>query len=241
MSFQKVFLVLAVCAPFLAACNSDHEKYGFASRVEMDLANRNGFLTKARVDASMTPLAVPVYSIPEPRLDMRVPHGPKSRDLLALCGAPYSCSMAMTAAAREADTASIRSGVSRILALSQISRGGGGYTADMTDLELAKRISALSRTNKSAAFGAITDGLQVDPRRSGLWLGMAVYQGLHGSSDDAWAAAWLSWHFAEDKAQAVQSIKDMFYAESNAAVKPLYGRALRRIRAIQAQQVGGIR
>lgn len=240
--FQLGCLAIAVCAGLLAGCSAEHEEYGFSSRVEMDLANRNGFLTKARMDLSMTPLPVARHEIVSPPSgpEGRAPEKGRAAQLLTLCGAPYSCAMAMAAAAQESDTAMIHAGVSRILQLPQGSRGGGsGHGADMPDMDLARLISSMSRADKAAGYSAFSEAVQADPRRSGLWLGMAVYQAIHGDSEDAWASVWLSWYFAADRVQAVERIKDMFYAETNAAAKSAYGRAMLRINAGQAPQLEG--
>ena len=219
--WMHLFLVTAL----LSGCNSRHEQYGFASDEEMDGANAAGFLTKERLRRSMTPLAVPAYDPPTQALSAVKQGQAFSRDMIGTCDAVYSCAQGMMAAAREANAANIAAGASRILTMPQYSRGGGSEPP-RADWPMAKRLSQLSRTRKEQAREAINEGLNANPRSSGLWLGMAIYQGHHGTREDAAAAAWLSWFFASDRAEAANRIRSLFYVEQQPAVKTALARAI---------------
>lgn len=223
---RRAGLVAALLAPaILAGCDSRHERYGFASGAEMAGAHAAGFQTKERVKLSMTPLQVPTFDLPREAFALEARGKTSSREILGTCESVYACALAVMAAAKEADTGSIQAGVSRIKAMPQYARGGGSTSA-MADWAIAKRISHLSRSRKAQAREELNEGLNINPRGSGVWLGMAVYQGLHGTMDDAVAAAWLSWYFATDRGQAVARIRSLFFVEPQPTMKAVYGRAI---------------
>lgn len=222
---QRAWAALLAAATIvsLQACEAGHTARGFASAVEMRTAQANGYLTKARLDASMAPAPIREYPTPAMPTDLAHPSTAAARSMIELCGLPQSCALAVLAAARESDAAAMQAGMAKMMALPQDNRVAGDAG---DDLSLARLILRQSSTQPSLAFESATNALQADPRRSGAWLGLAGALMTQGQPNDAWAAVWLSWHLSKDRAAARERIQRCFLAESNPVIKAMYGPAI---------------
>jgi hypothetical protein len=99
--------------------------------------------------------------------------------------------------------------------------------ADRLDEEIiANLVFAYSEDqNHAKAEQLAYEGLQLNPRRSNIWLPIAISKQKQGKSSEAQQAMWLTWQFSGDKEKLLKLIDKRIVEDTDETIKKMFSDA----------------